>query len=550
MTTARAHGCTPQGMTRRDLVKASLAAGAALAAEPLVAPGRARAQGKRGGILRVRGYDPPHFDPHLTLNFKTNTTLSFVYNKLVRHKVGAGVAPGTFAVEPDLAERWEEPDDTTVVFYLRKGVRWQNKPPVNGRELTAEDVKFSYDRFLTEKGNPQRFMLDPVDRVEVVDRYTVRFRLKEPFVWLVNALANPIGTWIVPREMLDKYGDLKKPEAAIGTGPFILEQYEPNVRTVFRRNPDYFRSGLPWVDGVEWLVMEDESVQLAAYSAGQIDAAGWHFWVVRQPDLPTLKKRHPDRVYQDYLGNVTTGIYMRTDKPPFNDVRVRRAISLAVDRQAIIDAVFIKGEPTPSIARGVPEWSPRIDQLGPGAKYYRPDAKEARRLLAEAGFPSGLKTQINATPGYGSDMTDALQLVQRQLKESGINAEIKLQEYGAYMASTFNGKYEGMAMGPFSITWEPHSNLYGMYMPEQGRNSSHVSDPKMIALLREEMRTKDMEARKKLIFDIQRYAAEQQYYVCLYCIGLTSSWQPHVKNFAPNTSFDYGNRSAALWLDR
>jgi peptide/nickel transport system substrate-binding protein len=117
--------------------------GQALSAEPLLVPGRPRAQGKRGGILRVRGYDLPHFDPHLTLNFKTNNTLSFVYSKLVRHQVGAGVTPETFTVEPDLAERWEEPDGTTLVFHLRRGVRWHNKPPVNGRELTAEDVKFS-----------------------------------------------------------------------------------------------------------------------------------------------------------------------------------------------------------------------------------------------------------------------------------------------------------------------------------------------------------------------------------------------------------------------
>ena len=88
-------------------------------------------------------------------------------------------------------------------------MRWHNKPPLNGRELIAEDVKFTYDRFLTEKANPLRFMLDPVDRVEVVDRYTVRFRLKEPFVWLLHMLANPTGTWIVAREMVDKYGDLK-----------------------------------------------------------------------------------------------------------------------------------------------------------------------------------------------------------------------------------------------------------------------------------------------------------------------------------------------------
>jgi peptide/nickel transport system substrate-binding protein len=515
-----------------------------------VAPGRPRAQAKRGGILRVRGYDPPHFDPHLILSFKTHTTLSFVYSKLVRHKVGAGVTPGTYAIEPDLAERWEQPDDLTTVFYLRRGVRWHNKPPVNGRELTAEDVKFSFDRFLSEKGNPLRYMLDPVDRVEVVDRYTVRFRLKEPFVWLLHMLANPTATWIIAREVVEKYGDLKKAETAIGTGPFTLERYEPNVKAVFRRHPAYFQPGLPSVDEVEWRVMEDESAQLAAYSTGQVDAGPWHFWVVRQPDLAEMKKRRPEFAYQDFLSNVTTGIYMRTDKPPFNDVRVRRAISHAVNRQAVIDAVYLKGEPSPAIARGLPEWSPRIDQLGPGANYYRHDPKEARRLLAEAGFPNGFKTQLNVTAGYGADAVDSFQLVQRQLKESGIEAEMKVQEYGAYISSTFLGKYEGMAMGPFSIAWEPHSILYGMYMPEQGRNSSLVSDPKIISMLRDEMRTKDVEARRQMIFDIQRYAAEQQYYVYLYNIVLTGSWQPYVKNYAPNQSFDYGNRAAALWLDR
>src|SRR5262245_51982737 len=280
--------------TRRDLLRASLAAGAALSAGGALAPRALSAQTpRRGGLLRVRGYDPPHFDPHQTLNFKTNNTLSFVYNKLVRHKVGAGVTPGTFPVEPDLAERWEEPDDTTVVFYLRRGVRWQNRPPLNGRELIAEDVKFTFDRFLTEKANPLKFMLDPVDRVEVVDRYTVRFRLKEPFVWLLNMLANPTGSWIVAREMVEKYGDLKRSETAVGTGPFILERYEPNVKSVFRRNPDYFRPGQPAVDGVDWLVMEDEAAQLAAYRSGQIDCGPWHFWTVRQPDLAAIKKTHP-----------------------------------------------------------------------------------------------------------------------------------------------------------------------------------------------------------------------------------------------------------------
>src|SRR3989442_9307747 len=96
----------------------------------------------------------------------------------------------------------------------------------------------TFDRFLTEPGNVIRYILEPVERVEVVDRYTVKFVLKEPFVWLVHMLANPAGTWIIAPEVVQQFGDLKKPESAIGTGPFMLERYEPNVKTVFKRNPD------------------------------------------------------------------------------------------------------------------------------------------------------------------------------------------------------------------------------------------------------------------------------------------------------------------------
>ncbi len=183
-----------QGLSRRELLQAGLAAGALLSVWPLSGSpplwGEEAGSPRRGGILRVHGWDPVHFDPHLTRNFMTHTALSFVYSKLLRHKVGPDVRPGTFIVEPDLAERWEEPDDTTYIFHLRRGVKWQNKPPVNGRELVAEDVKFTFDRFLTEKGNPERQLLESVERVEVLDRYTVKFLLKEPFVWLLDVLAN------------------------------------------------------------------------------------------------------------------------------------------------------------------------------------------------------------------------------------------------------------------------------------------------------------------------------------------------------------------------
>jgi peptide/nickel transport system substrate-binding protein len=549
-----AHPRQAQGLSRRELMRAGLAAGVTLSAWPLAGPtmlwGQDTELPKRGGILRVRGRDPVHFDPHLTRNQRTQAVLSFTYSKLLRHKVGPEIQPGTFLVEPDLAERWESPDDTTYIFHLRQGVKWHDKPPVNGRELVAEDVKFTFDRFLTEQGNPERQLLESVDRVEVVDRYTVKFLLHEPFVWLLNILASAICMWIVAPEVVAKYGDLKQVETAIGTGPFLLERYEPNVKVVFRRHPAYFRQGLPHVDGVEWIVLDDESTALAMYRTGQIDMGPGLQWDVRQADLDSLKQSHPHLRYQDMQSNTKTTIWMRTDQPPFTDVRVRRAISQAIDRQGLIEGVWMRGQPSPAVAPGLAEWSLPIDQLGEGAKYYRHDPQAARRLLAEAGYPKGFKTTLTTTGGYGRDLIDAAQMIQRDLKEVGIEAELKLQEYGAYQATTGQGKFEGMAMGPYGGGWEPDSPLYGPYTPDQPRNRGHVNDPKLAAMVKEQRRLKDPEAREQLIFAIQRYVAAQQYYVYLSSQVITASWQPYVKNYAPNLSADFGSRVTALWLDR
>jgi len=136
------------------------------------------------------------------------------------------------------------------------------------------------------------------------------------------------------------------------------------------------------------------------------------------------------------------------------------------------------------------------------------------------------------------------------LKEVGIEVELKIQEYGAYAATTGQGKFEGLAMGPYAVGWEADSSLYGPYMPDQPRNRSRVNDPKLAAMVQEQRRLKDPEARKQLIFAIQRYTAEQQYYVYLASAVVTASWQPYMKNFAPNLTADFGSRVAALWLER
>ena len=256
---------------------------------------------------------------------------------------GPGVAPGTFPIEGDLAESWTQPNETTYVFKLRQGVRWQNKPPLNGRELVAEDVKYSFERFLGEKGNANKPMLASVDKVEAPDKYTVRVTLKEPFGWFLDMLSNPGALWIIARECVEKSGgDLRKVESAVGTGPYTLENYKPNVGFTLVRNPAYFAQGLPYIDRIDVTVDEDNASRMAAFIAGKYDL-GWEFpgqinrvdWVQIKDQL---RQKRAGLQVAEFPANVMSHIYMRTDKPPLNDVRVRRAISHAIDRQGILDA--------------------------------------------------------------------------------------------------------------------------------------------------------------------------------------------------------------------
>jgi len=261
-----------QGVSRRTALKVGAGALALGVAGLGRAPECAEAQTpKRGGVLRLTFQaDPVHFDPHQTISFVTMVPLSFVYSRLVKVKAGPAVKPMTYPIEPDLAESWTQPNDTTYVFKLRRGVRWHPKPPVNGRELTAADVKYTYERFLTIAGNPNKPVLEYVDKIEAVDKYTVKFTLKEPNAWFLDLLAST-STWIIAKECVEKFGDLKKVESVVGTGPWMLERWEPNVRLSYVRNPNYFVSGLPYADGVDVLIDKDPASRLATWLSGKSD---------------------------------------------------------------------------------------------------------------------------------------------------------------------------------------------------------------------------------------------------------------------------------------
>jgi peptide/nickel transport system substrate-binding protein len=545
---------TRLSLSRRDLLKLGGAATGALATV-LRAPAAFAQTPKRGGTLNLRLWDPPHFDPHLTVSYKTHITYSFTHSRLVKHKAGPGVQPGTFPLEGDLAESWTQPNENTYVFKLRRGVRWHNKPPVDGREVTAEDVVYSVERFRTVKGNANAYMLAALDKVEAVDKYTVRFTLKEPYAWFLDILSNPNAVCIVAKECVEKFGDLKKPEATVGTGPWMLDSYRPNVGFTLVRNPTYFVSGLPHIDKIEVHVDEDNASRMAAFIAGKYDL-GWEFpGTINRPDLvqikDTLKQRRPNLKTQEYPSNVMTHLYFNNGKAPFNDVRVRRAMSMAIDRKGIIDAVAEGvGVLNPAVPAALKEWSIPPDQLGEGAQYFKYDPAAARKLLAEAGHPKGFPVTIDFTT-YGSQvLVDTCQLVLKNLKDVGIEAKLNTKEYGAYISSTFYGKYESMALGPQTPFLEPDNFLFGQYYPGEIKNHGHINDPALADILIRQRRTMDPAKRREVIYEIQRHIARQQYYVQLWSGVYVAVWDGALMNYGPNLGYDYGGRLMAAWLNR
>ncbi|HTY80708.1 MAG TPA: ABC transporter substrate-binding protein [Candidatus Bathyarchaeia archaeon] len=546
-------------LTRRELL--GLAAG--LTASSMIGPavgrpGPAAAQAqtpKRGGVFRIRGEDPVSgLDPQLVVNHhRIATNLSFTHSRLVRIKAGAQVKPGTMPIEADLAESWTQPSDTTFVFKLRKGVRWHNKPPVNGRELTAEDVKYTYERFLTIPGNPNRSLIEQVEKIDVLDRYTVRFTLSEPFAWFLDYLASTV-MWIVPHEAVEKFGDLKKAEACIGTGPWMLERYDANSRLTFVRHPHYFMPGLPYADGVEVTIDEDPSSRLAAWIAGRYDFAPEYGQCVRRLDLEAVRRRKPNLQTQDFV--VLWGGYtaMKLDREPFKDVRVRRALAQAANWKEILDTNAWSqghGVPNATIPAALRDWAIPIDQLSPeGRRLYEQNIPEAKRLLAEAGYPTGIKVPLEATLAWSPDYTDYLQVDMKNWKTAGIETDLKTKEFAAFMATTIFGKFDKMCHSLRGGAPVADISLWGFHVPGQPANASGVNDPKLTEMIRLQRRTYNVVKRREIVHDIQRYLAEQVYYAYDPSFSTVAAWEPYVKNFAPNIGHDYGGRLMVAWIDK
>jgi peptide/nickel transport system substrate-binding protein len=506
---------------------------------------------KRGGVLFIADREAPNLDPHLSVSFLTHSWSSMVYSQLVRYAHGPEQKnPADFTIVPDLAEKWEYQSPTVIVFTLRKGAHFHNKPPVNGREVTAEDVKYSIQRFMTKSAFRARF--DVVQSVDVIDPHTVRITLKEPFAPFLNHLAAAMYVAILPREVEEKFKDFNRPEAMIGSGPFMLKSYQKGVQIAFERNPDYYVKGLPYLDGVVIEITPDAAARLSLLRAGKVHMG--HMWgFLSAEEAQSLKKTNPEMVSVPTTNLASNIIYFRTDQPPFNDVRVRRAVSLAVDRKAWSDSILegegcIDSGPVPC---ALADWKLPAAKMDPAkAKYLIGyDPAEAKRLLAEAGYPQGFTAPMYHWPGYIPPFRTYYDLVADSLAKIGVTVELKPEEYGKYISTTYLGKYEKMAMGPQAPGNEIDDWLYGGFFPEQPHNRSHVGDAELNRMLSAQRRELDPAKRLAVVQDIQRYLADKAYYVYLPTWPQHITHAPKVKGFKHHDGFSLGQRLMFTWVE-
>src|ERR1700704_186649 len=519
-------------------------------AAPTGAPKPANPTPKDGGSFRfyIWTEDPPTLDPYLNVSFRTQEFAAFFYSRLLMSKKGPGIPAQAYIMEGDLAESWKVSDDgKTYTFNLRPDAKWQNVAPLNGRPVTAQDVVWSFERFM--KVSPQKSTFAQVADVSALDDKTVQFRLKDVYVPFEAAIGAPIF-WIMPREVIEADGDASK--RVIGSGPFIFDKFDSGISYTGKKNPNYYRKGEPHVDEIVSLVIPDDATAMAGLRGKELD-----FYQIANQNQDALKKSNPEIQYVEWEYLNIPFAYWNVNKPPFNDPRVRQAVSMGLNRENIINIIYAgRGNWNNFIPWALSEWwlDPRGPDMGPAARYYKYDPGEARNLLAAAGYPDGLKVELVASPGYGQTFVQMVELVQQDLKSAGIDGEIKMQEYTAYIASTFKGQIEGentLVFGLETPFTEPHDFLFNMYHPNGTRNHASVNDPKLTGMVEQQMKTLDRAERKKQIYDIQRYLADQMYYPPGTTSVRVAGLQPYVKDFYPRSDFGVGAEIVPkLWLDK
>ncbi len=494
--------------------------------------GLALAQPKYGGtLLAGMQTDPVGLDPHITNATSTRNMLENVYDTLV-------MFDSSLQIVPALAESWAASEDgLTWTFDLRDGVTFHD-----GDALQASDVVFSINRIKDPAiASPRAGDFAVVSNIEAPDADTVVITLAEPFSPLLSKLAASLNV-IVSEDVVAANGDLQ--EVVVGTGPFEFVEYLPQTRMVLERNENYWGvdadgNQLPYLDGITFQFYPDATARTTAIQTGNADFIEY----VPSADIPILQTDPNVQVVGGLSANFRS-IYFNVDRPPFDDVNVRRAMSYAIDEQAVVDlALFGTGG---VVATGTT--IPASNYYGVEASpYIGRDLEAARAALAESGYPDGFEFDLYVTSTYDFLRTPA-EVIQANLADIGITANIVAEDWTIYLPKVLEGDFDATILGESGQS-DPDDFLYNVFYTDDGGNLGNFSSLELDALLDQGRQVSGQEARREVYVEAQELILDLAPHVFLFHSSQFEALRNDVMGFEhfPNTSY-LGLRTT--WLDR
>ena len=434
-----------------------------------------------------------------------------------------------------LAESWDiSPDGLTYTFHIRDGIRWHDKAPMNGRELTAHDIEYNFHRILgmgdfseagaTPFGGAGPLKNIPWESIAATDDATVVMKLTEPRLDFLRVVLMSEVTSIMPPEVIEQHGDVQDWRNLVGTGPFILTDYVEDSQITWAKNPDYWgydekypENRLPYVDELRAMIIPEQGSVQAALRSGKLDFRTWNTSV---DSAESIQKTNPEIAVHTLWFRSQDSFMPNMYKPPFSDINVRRAMQMALDNETAA-ATLWKGfaDPTPQGRVGIPGYYIPFEQWDEEVKqYYRYDPEAAEKLLDEAGYPRGadgtrFKTTLNHGSQYGN--LDYAEVAVSYWAEIGVEVEIELLT-GAEMNEKLGGPNQdglwttiaGNAFDPVMVVGWYHTDAV------QSAGIPHLAEwPELDVMVDAALSARSIEEQQRLIAEADEYAMSRHWLI-------------------------------------
>ena len=510
--------------------KPAVVATSAAVAPPAAAtqPAAVAKEPKRGGTLKLGiNQESATIDPHKSKDVAGTQIKGLVYSQLLKYYHGRQLVP-------DLAEKYEVVNDTTYAFTLRKGVKFHD-----GSDLTAADVKASYERILDPANGSQVFVhMKGIESVTAKDDLTVEFKLKAPQATFLAALGLT-GNYIAQKKKIDAGADFE--QDAVGTGPFKLASRSISVETKLERNPNYFLPNLPYLDGISLRPIFDDPARMNALYSGDVDIVTYVNWAA----MAEIEK-NPKYILQSNKEDGFVMIEFRVDQPPFDDVRLRQAVSYGIDRDAIIKTAA-SGRGKPAYGGVIPSWL-----WGYGKdleETYKYNPEKAKQLVREAGA-EGKKIELVSWPPDTELFGRPSVIVANQLKQIGLDVTLRPQPVAEWAQTRVSGAYQMFMDG--NLYSLPDPDFLSEYLTTGGRipQATRFSDKEIDGWLDEARKLSDQSKRIPLYANIQKKALELSPIAFLFYREQGEASQADVRGHEYLGSLGANNSLLEAWLDR